>query len=194
VKKKKNHLLENTDKQLGFKEMEEHFKSAFRNYVDLISAADRKAALMIQVNSIIVSVIIAFSFGHTDTLSLFLLPTVILLLVALTTISFALHASKPLEKVQKDFGLNNSEIFFFGSFDRVDNRFIKMDWDDYKKKILDFVTGNKAEMMNLIIEESFIVRKVLALKFRYISVAYKVFRYGLIVTIISFLAFYIITS
>ena len=194
MKKKKSIHLENTDKQLGFKEMEEHFKSAFRNYVDLISAADHKAALMIQVNSIIVSVIIAFSFGHTDTLSLFLIPTVILLLVALTTIYFALRASKPLDKIQKDIGLDNNETFFFGSFDRVDNCFIKMKWQDYKKNLLDFVNGNRAGIMNLIIEETFIARKVLALKFRYISLAYKVFRYGLIVTIISFLVFYIIIS
>lgn len=42
------------------KESEDLFKIAFRNYLNLIGIADKKAGLLIQVNSILASVIIGF--------------------------------------------------------------------------------------------------------------------------------------
>jgi len=68
-----------------------------------------------------------------------------------------------------------------------------MPWDQYKNSLQNLVNGNKGEILQQITEETFIVRKILAQKFRYISIAFKIFSFGLIATILSFLVFYILS-
>jgi|KBSSwiStaDraftv2_1062776.scaffolds.fasta_scaffold90080_2 hypothetical protein len=192
-KQNKSSVFEGTDGSLSFKESEDLFKIAFRNYVDLVSVADRKAGLMINVNSIIISVVIAFALRHVDTHPMIIVPTIVILIVALATIYLAIQASRPQEKMQNDPLINGDEVFFFGSFDRVDNHFIKMPWGQYKNSLQNLVNGTKGEIIQQITEETFIVRKVLAQKFRYISMAFKIFSFGLMATILSFLVFYLLS-
>ena len=192
-KQAKSNVLESTEDHLSFKEAEDLFKIAFRNYVDLVSVADRKAGLMLNVNSIIVSVVIAFTLRRMDTHPLFLIPTITILVAALATIYFAILASKPQEKTQHDPELHEGGVFFFGSFDRIDNDFIKIKWDQYKNSLQNLVNGNRGQVIDQITQETFIVRKILAQKFRYISIAYKIFQFGLILTIIGFVAFYLLS-
>ena len=192
-KQNKNAKSEVADAALNFKETEDLFKIAFRNYVDLVTVADQKARLMIQVNSIIVSVIFAFTVSHLSNHPLFLMPVIVILIIALVTIFFAILASRPQEEVQKNTGLNSNEVFFFGSFDRIDNDFIKTTWSDYKTSMRNITNGNKGEVMRQITEETFIVRKVLAQKFKYISLSYKVFTYGLMLAILSFSICYLLS-
>jgi len=177
---------------LNFKETEELFKIAFRNYGGLVTVADRKAILMIHVNSIIISVIFAFTVRGIFPDPLFLLPIGITLVIALATIFLAILASRPQEEVQKQTSLNGHEGFFFGSFDRVDNDFIKTTWNEYQSSMLNIANGNQAEVMKQITEETFTVRKVLAQKFKYISLSYKVFTFGLLIAIASFIFCYLI--
>jgi len=193
-KQSRNNISEVSDASLNFKETEGLFKIAFRNYVDLVTVADRKAGLMIQVNSIIVSVIIAFTVSHLSKFHLFLIPIAIVLIVGLLTIFLAILASRPQEEIQKNTGLNSNEVFFFGSFDRIDNDFIKTTWSDYRNSMRNITNGNKGEVMQQITEETFIVRKVLAQKFKYISLSYKVFTFGLMAAVASFSVCYFLLS
>jgi len=194
MKNDKNAFLGVSEEELSFKEIEELVKTALRNYASLISAADRKAALMIQVNSIIASIVIAFTLRHIDSNPLFVVPVVLMLIVAIATIIFAIMASQPQTKIQRDAGANYREIFFFGSFDRMDDDFMKIKWDDYKAGLQQLVNGGKKEMLHQIAEETFIVRKILAQKFKYIAYSFRVFKYGLTITMLSFIIFYIISG
>lgn len=189
----KSSVMDMSNEPLTYKEAEDLFKMTFRNYLDLITVADRKAELMIQVNSIMVSVVIAFSLRRLDDHPLFMLPIIGILLVAIATIYFAIMASKPQEKIQRNTGVNDNQVFFFGSFDRVDNGFIKISWEEYKNRMRDLASGNRGEVMQQIAQETFMVRKILAQKFKYISFAYRVFKYGLIIIVVSFLCFYILS-
>jgi hypothetical protein len=96
-KDKKDKSKTNSDEivLLSNKETEDLFKIAFRNYNHLISVADSKASLLINVNSIIISVMIAFVLGKIDKLFFILWPTIILLAVCLGTILLAILASRP---------------------------------------------------------------------------------------------------
>ena len=192
-KQARNSNSEIQDASLNFKEMEDLVKIAFRNYVSLVTVADRKAGLMIHVNAIIVSLTFAFMVNHLSTNRQFLIPVVITLAIGLVTICFAILASRPQEEVQKKTGLNRDEVFFFGSFDRVDNDFIKTSWNEYKNSMRNITNGNKLEAIKQITEETFIVRKVLAQKFKYISLTYKVFTFGLMISVFSFVICYLIS-
>lgn len=178
--------------RLTFRETEDLFKIAFRNYVDLVSVADSKAGLMIQVNSILATVVIAFSFRYLERHPVFIIPTALILVVALGTIFFAILASRPQEEVQKATGIKDKDAFFFGSFDRIDDDFRHTQWDDFKDSMQNIVNGTKEDVYRQVSQETFMVRKVLAQKFRYISIAYKVFMYGLIISTIAFLATYLV--
>jgi hypothetical protein len=189
--KKKISNLAVIDDELNFKETEDLFKIAFRNYAALVTVADRKAALMIQINSIIVSVIFALAIKQVSTYPLFLIPLIITLVIASIAIFLAILASKPQEGVQNKTGLNREEVFFFGSFDRIDNDFMKTTWADYKISMQNIANGDKGEVMKQITQETFTVRKVLAQKFKYIALSYKVFTYGLMVATVSFVVCYL---
>jgi hypothetical protein len=181
------------EQMLSAKENEDLFKIAFRNYLNLITLADRKAGLLIQVNSIIASVIIGFIIRrpqdylnlHQGKNSIMLaIPVAIILAIAAVTIFLGILASKPLEKKFLD-EMDNKELFFFGSFDRLDPNFRKVSWEKYSSDIGEFFTSDKKKVFNELIKESFQVRKVLSKKFGYLSLAYKTFFTGFLAVILT---------
>ncbi len=60
------------------KESEDLFKIAFRNYLNLIAIADRKAGLLIQVNAILASVIIGFVTRKIEEMPLLVIPAAVI--------------------------------------------------------------------------------------------------------------------
>jgi hypothetical protein len=188
-KDKKEKNKSNTDEHvlLSNKETEDLFKIAFRNYNHLVSVADSKASLLINVNSIIISVMIAFVLGKIDKLFFVIWPTIILIAVCLGTILLAILASRP----QSNSFLENRSLlsyqrFFFGSFDLVDPEFNRVEWDEYYKHLMELFSYQRDRVYMEIFKESFNVRKVLARKFNYLSKAYWVFLFGLLTSVIAF--------
>ena len=170
------------------KENEDLFKIAFRNYINLITLADRKAGLLIQVNSILASVVVALVLKKLESNIWFALPTASLLLGSALTIFYSIMASKPLENWEgKDLGVPKKEEFFFGSFDRLDPNFKHVDWKKYLGDMTEFFSGEKHIIFEELIKESYEVRKVLSKKFNYLALAYKIFFAGLIISIFGFL-------
>jgi len=168
------------------KENEDLFKIAFRNYLNLVSIADKKAHILIQVNCILASVIIGIAIPKFEGSPLYIIPWVMILLVAGVTIFYSILASKPLIKMQDSIN-PDKEPFFFGSYDRLDPNFKSVSWDKYSEDMHQLFSGDKKILFNGLIKESFHVRKVLAIKFGYISIAYKVFIGGLILSTLAFL-------
>ena len=170
------------------KETEDLFKIAFRNYSNLVSVADSKAGLLINVNSIIISVVIAFSMGHMEEYHYLTLPAFILLGVSLITILLSILASRPQRNHSiQDKSSKSYQTFFFGSFDLVGNEFSKADWNNYAAELDAMLKGGKEKVYDEMYREAFNVRKVLGKKFTYLSYAYWIFLIGLFVSIISFL-------
>ncbi|MCY7422763.1 MAG: DUF5706 domain-containing protein [Chitinophagaceae bacterium] len=170
------------------KENEDLFKIAFRNYVNLIDIADKKAGLLIQVNSILASVVVALVLKKLEDNNWFALPTAGLLVGSAVTIFYSIMASKPLENWEvKNLVSTKKEEFFFGSFDRLDPNFKHVDWQKYLSDMTEFFNGDKNAIFVELIKESYEVRQVLSRKFNYLSIAYKVFFAGLLLSIIGFI-------
>jgi hypothetical protein len=185
------HVVSNA---LSDKETEDLFKIAFRNYVDLISVADRKAGLLIQVNSILLSVIIAFTIRHVEANPLYMIPVGVILITAVITIFTAILASKPQQRAFTSADFDNSQSFFFGSFDRIDPEFKNTTWKAYWNSMVNLFSGDKREIFNQITRETFQVRKVLSMKFGYLAIAYKVFISGIGIAIVAFIIVALIKS
>src|SRR6266536_255349 len=169
------------------KETEDLFKIAFRNYVHLISVADSKASLLINVNSIIISVVIAFVVSRSDKYPFLTLPSFILITVAFITILLSILASRPQSyHFIQDKSSTNYQTFFFGSFDLIGNEFSKANWNNYSVELDALLKGGKEKVYEEMYKETFNVRKVLGKKFTYLSIAYWVFITGLFISILSF--------
>ena len=173
---------------LSAKESQDLFRIALRNYLDLVALADRKAGLLIQVNSILAPVVVAFSLRRIETHFIYTIPTAFVLIGAVITIFYGILASKPLEKNWDDDDDHVKERFFFGSFDRLDPGFKRVSWEKYSDDMLHFFHGDKRLVFEDLIKESFAVRKVLSKKFSYLTIAYKVFFAGLMLSIVGYLA------
>jgi hypothetical protein len=172
---------------LSNKETEDLFKIAFRNYNHLISVADSKASLLIRVNSVVISVIIAFLVGKGGRSMANIWPAIVLLFVAMMTILLAILASRPQNNsFLEDKESHNYQRFFFGSFDMVDPTFLGARWEEYFMQLTELFSMPKESLYMEVYKESFNVRKVLAKKFDYLSKAYWVFLVGFIVSGLSF--------
>jgi Family of unknown function (DUF5706) len=177
-------LFSNT---LNLKETEDLFKIAFRNYANLVAVADSKAGLLINVNSIIISVTIAFVVSRSDKYPALTWPSFILLAVSFVTVLLGILASRPQHNQQiEDKESQSYQTFFFGSFDLIDKGFAKVNWIDFEKDLDSLMKGGKENVYAQMYREAYNVRKVLSKKFTYLSIAYWVFIVGLFISIISF--------
>jgi Family of unknown function (DUF5706) len=172
---------------LSNKETEDLFKIAFRNYNHLISVADSKASLLMRVNSIIISIIIAFLIGKAGKSLTAIWPAIILMTVCMITIFFAILASRPQNNsILEDKKSHSYQRFYFGSFDMVDSSFLNASWEDYLKQLTELFSMPKENVYLEVYKESYNVRKVLAKKFNYLSIAYWVFLVGILISVIAF--------
>jgi hypothetical protein len=169
------------------KETEDLFKIAFRNYNHLISVADTKASILMRVNSVIISIIIAFFVGKGGRALTAVWPAIILMIVCLITILLAVLASRPRNNsFLEDKESHSYQRFYFGSFDMVDNSFLKASWEDYFKQLMELFSMPKETVYMEVYKESYNVRRVLAKKFNYLTLAYWVFFVGIIISVAAF--------
>ncbi len=75
--------------------VETMFRTTSKNHIELSSIADSKANIMISVNSIIISIIVGALASKLDTNPYLIIPAAILLVVCVTTIVFAIIATRP---------------------------------------------------------------------------------------------------
>ena len=152
------------------------------NHIEFSAIADNKANLLISVNAIMISVILSVLVRRLETDPHLRIPTIIFLIVGVTTIVLAILSTKP--KVSsgvftRDDVLNRRiNLMFFGNY--------------YKSRVEDYEWGMK-KLMNdpdylygTMIRDMHQLGVVLAKKYRLISAAYSVFMYGIIITIIAF--------
>lgn len=184
--KEKNGNSQRTD-LLSDKESEDMFKLAFRNSVNLISVADRKAGMLIQINTLLAGFVFSFGAAKIEENTYYLIPTAAILVGSALTVFFGILASRPVQRhFEAGIGDEREEIFF-GSYDRLDSNARKVSWEKYSSDINELLKGEKRIVFDGLIRESFEVSKVLSRKFGFLSLAYKIFFAGLFLGILGFL-------
>jgi len=103
--------------------IETMFRSAYRVQMGLTALADNKANMMISINGIIISIIIASVAPKLDSNPWLLIPTTLFLLGTLVSIIFAILAARP-RVVSTPIDLNDlrhskGNILFFGNFSQL---------------------------------------------------------------------------
>lgn len=162
--------------------IETMFKTTSRNHIDLSAMADSKANIMISVNSIIISIVASVLLGKLDTDPHYIIPTVILLGVCLTTIIFAIIATRP--KVtsgtftQEDIEAKKVNLLFFGNFHSVG-------LENYQRGVTAMMNDSDY-LYGSMIKDIYFLGQVLGRKYRYLRYSYNTFMYGLIAAVLAF--------
>ena len=159
------------------------FRISSGNHQKLSDMADRKAHIMISTNSIIISVLLSVLFRQLEQYPHFLIPAVMLLIICVLTIVFSILATTPRISngrfSQQDLAAKKVNLLFFGNFYR-------MSLEDYTKgmnKLMD----DREFLYGSLIRDVYSQGLVLARKYRLLRIAYDVFMYGLIASVIAFI-------
>lgn len=160
------------------------FRGAYREQLDLTALADSKANIMIQLNGVIVSIMLASSGVVMDSHPWLRLPSAALTLTALIAILFAVLAARPnLDKrtpmTFEDLRSGKANILFFGNFARVsEEQFVEGMWEMFR---------TPEEVYRNMTRHVHGLGTVLLRKFRLLRVAYTVFLTGLCLSSALFL-------
>jgi len=167
--------------------VETMFRTSYRVHMDLSSLADTKANIMISINGIIISIIIASISPKIDTNPWLLLPTSVMLLSCLVSIVYAVLSARPRVSSSavnlEDFRSKRSNILFFGHY-------VSMPEDDYVTEMTDLMNDQTSLYQNMI-RDIYGLGKVLSTKFALLRKSYTAFMIGLILGIALFIGVYV---
>lgn len=165
------------------------FRATYQNQNNLIQMADNKANIIISINTMIISSIIAITgygavAGKIDTLGgEAIAPIVMIILSCLVSVIFAIQAARPKLIKAKVVGgsMQRSSLLFFG----VIAGFTQQGYLDEMEKLL--ASGNELyEHMTIDLYNQGLVLKR---KYNLLVYAYQVFMFGFILSVLIFLAF-----
>lgn len=163
--------------------IETMFRTTSKNHMELSAIADNKANIMISINSIILSVMVSVLIRKLEEYPHMTIPAILLTLVCLTTIVFAVLATRP--NVSKgrfeheDIINKKANLLFFGNFHR-------MKLEDYQwgmKEMLkdaDYLYGS-------MIKDIYFLGAVLGKKYRLLRMSYTIFMFGFVLSILGFI-------
>ena len=180
-------LLKRKDKERPDKGIETMFRITSSNNQRLSDMADNKAQLLITVNSIILSLIVSLVLRRLEDNAFLIVPTFILLMVALSCIIFSILATRPSipDGVFTDNDLERKKVnlLFFGNF-------YKMALDDYAKGMVK-VMNDKEFLYGTLIKDVYSQGVVLGRKYKLIRIAYNIFMFGLIAAVLAYIIAYV---
>lgn len=190
---KKNHKKEHQPEQKGNRPergIETMFRITSTNNQRLSDMADNKSNILITVNSIILSVVIALLLRKLDSNAHLIFPTAILLFTSLATMVIAILATRPSVPNGKytDEDLKNKKVnlLFFGNF-------YKMNLESYSSG-MKLIMEEREYLYNTLIKDVYSQGVVLGRKFKLLRLAYNIFMYGLIVSVFAFLVVVILNA
>lgn len=163
------------------------FRSSYRVQMDLTGLADNKANMMISINSIILSIILAAVAPKLDANPWLLLPTLILMVGNLVSIIYAIQAARPRVIIDpislQDLHNSKGNILFFGNFANLHE-------DEFVQGITEMME-DKTLIYETMIRNIYGLGSVLNRKFALLQKAYTSFMVALILGVCSFIIVFV---
>ena len=164
------------------------YRVSYRNHINLSDIADKKANMMMSINTLILSAIIAIAGsgfamvgGQEVAYYRFGIPMAILLLTSLGSVIFAILSAKPnvTHNLASDIELKDrkSSILYFGNF-------TQMPLENYLSDMETLRGDNKLLYENMSMD-IYYLGVVLKKKFRLLQFSYTIFMLGLILAVVS---------
>jgi len=186
LKKLKKNL--NESKGRDARGIQTMFRTTSRNHYTLNQMVDRKASIMITVNSIILSLVIG-GIIRPDLSANFVsfnwsvIPIIIILLMAVFSMIFAILSIRPEithgRFTEEDVRNKDGNLLYYGNFH-------SMRYRDYEWGFLQMMTDQDYLYRNMI-KDIYFLGKSLKVKFKLIRMSLTIFLFGVIAAVCSFL-------
>jgi len=181
----KKHREERPDRGI-----ETMFRVALRNHVKLSDIADTKANILISVCAIILSIALSTLFPKLDKPDNYYLifPTLLFLFITLVTMVYTILSTRP--KVtsgnftEEDVTNKKVNLLFFGNFH-------KMTLDNFQKGINE-VMKDRDYLYESMTKDLYFLGLVLAKKYKLLRIAYTIFMYGIVMTVLAFVVSFLV--
>lgn len=159
------------------------FRTSYRVNMDLTSLADSKANIMISINGLMVSILIASIAPKVDANPWLLAPTSVFLIGCLVSLVFSVLSARPrvhtshqtLDEIRR----NQSNILFFGNF-------ASLSAADYQTAMKERMNDSVA-LYELMITDIYGVGAVLERKYKLLRGAYTAFLSALVIGVAAFI-------
>lgn len=158
------------------------YRTALRNHMKLSDIADTKANILLSVNAIIISLVLANLISKLDTNPYLTYPTALFTLVGVVCMIMSIIATRPNittgKFTKEDVANKNVNLTFFGNFH-------KMELNEFEWAV-DELIKDKNYVYNCMTKDLYFLGKVLDRKYRILRATYTVFMVGIIVSVIAF--------
>ncbi|MDY7394959.1 DUF5706 domain-containing protein [Aureibaculum sp. 2210JD6-5] len=160
------------------------YRVALRNHLKLSDIADTKANILLSVNAIIISLLMANLIPQLNQPQKEYLtyPTAIFVLFSVASMIMSVLATRPKvdngEFSDDDLDSNKANLLFFGNFH-------SMELNDYKNSMRN-LTKNKQDIYDSLSADLYFLGKVLNEKYKLLRLTYTIFITGIIFSVIAF--------
>ncbi|MEP2773316.1 MAG: Pycsar system effector family protein [Fulvivirga sp.] len=163
--------------------IETMFRVTSKNHLTLSGMADNKANIMISINSIILSVLVSVLFRKFEEYPNLIIPALMLVVVCLTTIVFAVLATRPnvsSGKFKREDIINKkTNLLFFGNFHSMELENYMWGMKEMMKDA-DYLYGS-------LTKDIYFLGIVLGKKYKLLRKSYTIFMYGFVISILAFI-------
>ncbi|MEZ4792548.1 MAG: DUF5706 domain-containing protein [Gelidibacter sp.] len=190
-KKQKNRLIKERSKaklKAKYKEesperaIQSFYRTALRNHMKLSDIADTKANILLSVNAIIISLVLANLISKLDTNPYLTYPTALFTLVGVISMIMSILATRPNitsgKFTKEDVANKNVNLTFFGNFHKMELK--EFEW------AIDELLKDKNYVYSSMTKDLYFLGKVLDRKYRILRATYTVFMVGIIISVIAF--------
>ncbi|MDX2045371.1 MAG: DUF5706 domain-containing protein [Chitinophagaceae bacterium] len=149
------------------------------NYIRLIGDADRKARIMLVVNSIFLTISVAALTKTINVMPNVWISAAILMLSNVLTLFFSVQSVKPEFRNHKSSESENSIIHY--------KKCSKLTLEQYKAELKEVMQDDILKM-DAVIKDIYFYGNMLAQKYRLLKAAYHIFSWGILLAVTSYLA------
>ncbi|PAM96575.1 phosphohydrolase [Flavobacterium sp. IR1] len=161
------------------------FRVTLGNHTRLSGIADSKANILLSVNAIIISIALSTIIPKLDSPknAHLVIPTFIMLMSSVITIIFAILSTRPKVTTgvftREDIEAKKINLLFFGNF-------YKMPLEEYDWAMNEMMK-DRDYLYSTMIKDLYYLGIVLQRKYNLLRIAYNLFMFGIIITVISFI-------
>ncbi|MGI9628527.1 MAG: Pycsar system effector family protein [Longimicrobiales bacterium] len=167
--------------------IETMFRTSYRTHMDLSSLADTKANIMISINGIVISIILASISPKIDANPWLVVPTSVLLVGCMASMVFAILAARPRVSSNmvslQDVRQNRSNILFFGNF-------VNMSEGDFVQGLSELLQNTDQLYVNMM-RDLYSLGGVLQRKFTLLRTSYTIFMWALMAGVTLYIGVFI---
>ncbi len=158
------------------------FRNNLRGHLNLSGIADNKANIMLSVNAIIISLVLPSAMDIFIRGEEFVISIIILIITCLLTIIFATLSTLPKvsegNTTREDIDNRKSNLLFFGNFHN-------MKYEDFEYGMNEMIK-DRDFLYSSMSKDFYNLGLVLHKKYKYLSLCYRVFLIGLVISVLTF--------